>query len=77
MSSPYSSRPPRVDAPAAGETSSPGQSCNCGHLDVSHGFARDNRTRTACSVSSGPKATPWGCKTFTAVLEPLNPKDPS
>jgi hypothetical protein len=31
----------------------PGERCACGHLDVLHAFARDNRTRTACSVTSG------------------------
>lgn len=37
----------------------------CGHGDVLHDLARDNRTRKACTVSSGPKATLCGCKTFT------------
>lgn len=48
----------------------PGQRCateGCGHPDVLHGFARDNRTRTACSVTSGRNATPCGCRKYTAA----------
>jgi hypothetical protein len=51
----------------------PGQICGaCAHLDVLHDISKTTGRRTACSVSSGPKATPCGCKTFMAATEPLN-----
>lgn len=37
----------------------------CGHLAVLHDLARDRQTRTACSHSEGPKATPCPCDRFT------------
>jgi hypothetical protein len=40
----------------------PGQ-CRCRHLDLSHNIAASG-TRTACSVSTGPKATPCGCARY-------------
>jgi hypothetical protein len=40
----------------------PGQ-CRCRHLDLSHNLAASG-ARTACSVSTGPKATPCGCTRY-------------
>lgn len=37
----------------------------CGHGDVLHDLAKDKRTRTACTVHTGRKATPCGCRRFT------------
>lgn len=67
-----SSRPPCGAAPAAGETTSPGQPCGCGHMDVLHDISKATKQRTACSVSSGVKATQCGCRKFVAAAEPLN-----
>lgn len=75
-----SSRPPRAAFTAAGETTNPGQPCateGCGHLDVFHDISKTTRQRTACSVSSGPKATPCGCRRFVAAAETLNQENPS
>lgn len=72
-----SSRPPRAALTAAGETTNPGRPCQCGHLDVLHDISKQSKQRTACSVSSGPKATPCGCRRYTAATEPLNQENPS
>lgn len=77
MTGHQSSRPSRAAFTAAGETTTPGQPCTCGHLDVLHDISKTTRQRTACSVSDGPKATRCGCRTFTAATEPLNQENPS
>lgn len=77
MTRPQSSRLPRAAFTAAGETTNPGQPCQCGHLDVFHDISKTTRQRTACSVSSGPKATPCGCRRFVAAAETLNQENPS
>ena len=71
----------RVGAPAPdGDTppARPGQICGtCDHLDVLHDISKTTGRRTACSVSSGPKATRCGCRAFEAAPEPLNQENPS
>lgn len=37
--------------------------CLCGHLEVEHNI-RGNGTRSGCSRSTGPKATPCPCKSY-------------
>ena len=69
MTSAPQSLPPSVDIPTA---ASPGEGattrCACGHGEVFHDFAKNNRTRKACSVSEGRKATPCGCRLFAPEL---------
>lgn len=65
---------PQAPAPAAvqGGTAGAGYVCatpDCGHGRASHDLARDKRTRTACSVSTGKKATPCPCTKFTPQKE--------
>lgn len=46
----------------------PGPRCTapgCGHGAELHDLARDKKTRKACSIHTGPKATPCGCPAFT------------
>jgi hypothetical protein len=38
------------------------------HLEEMHNLAGDEKTRKACSVSEGQKATPCGCRLFTPEL---------
>lgn len=45
----------------------PGLVCHCGHVEELHDLAR-NKTRTVCSFSSGPKATPCGCPKFAEEM---------
>ena len=47
-------------------------SCVCGHVEVLHGI-RGNGTRGACSISTGAKAVPCGCKSFEAAPARLSP----
>lgn len=60
---------PKGDRPPA--RPGPGLVCateGCGHLDVLHDLSTSNpKRRTRCSVSSGPKATPCGCRRFVAA----------
>lgn len=59
-------------APEGAPPARPGQVCDtCKHLDVLHDISKTTKRRTACSVSSGPKATRCGCKTFAAATQPL------
>jgi hypothetical protein len=44
------------------------QVCECDHLDVLHAIRRD-KTRGACSVSIGHRATPCGCRSYTPRKE--------
>jgi hypothetical protein len=37
--------------------------CQCGHVEVVHAIRAD-KTRGACSVSTGPKADPCPCRTY-------------
>ena len=37
--------------------------CACGHLDVLHNLSSSGR-RTGCSISTGPHATPCGCRAY-------------
>lgn len=43
--------------------------CECGHVEVLHGLASNNETRTACNHAEGAKATPCGCRKFTPAQE--------
>ena len=45
-----------------GHVAASGPRCVCGHLDVFHNLT--GRGRKACSISTGAKAKPCGCKTF-------------
>lgn len=59
---------PRCDAR---RTSSPATALSapcatCGHVEVLHNI-RGNGTRGACSISTGAKAVPCGCKAFSAA----------
>jgi hypothetical protein len=45
----------------------PARRCECTHLEEMHNLAGDERTRKACSVSEGPKATQCGCRLFTEL----------
>jgi len=91
VNTPKSARLPGATSPA-GDASSPGQAgprtpervpparptfrtCECKHLELLHNLT-DSKRRTACSVSTGPKATPCGCRSFAAATEPT-PGDPS
>lgn len=38
--------------------------CVCTHVESLHNLSTDQKRRTGCSVSDGPKATPCGCKAF-------------
>lgn len=70
MTAPKTTPPVDADSPRAGVTS-PYRCANpeCGHLDVFHAFNTKNTARTACTVSTGRKAMPCECKTFTELLE--------
>ena len=46
--------------------------CRCGHAEVLHAI-RGNGSRGACSISTGAKAVPCGCKSFEAALAGLSP----
>ena len=37
----------------------------CGHGAERHELKKGTRTRTACTVHTGPHATPCGCPTYT------------
>lgn len=54
-----------TQCPTCGHWSAPVVECRCGHAEVLHDLARDNRTRKACSHSEGPEGTPCGCRRFT------------
>lgn len=43
-------------------------SCQCRHLDVFHNL-NGHGERTTCSTSSGPDATPCGCRAYTPAEE--------
>lgn len=40
--------------------------CACHHVEVLHAI-RSNGSRGACSISTGAKATPCGCKAYEAA----------
>ena len=44
----------------------------CGHVEVLHAI-RGNGTRGACSISTGAKAVPCGCRAFETALSRLSP----
>lgn len=58
-------RPGPVRCTSCGHVTKPAVLCKCGHGDVLHDLARDNRTRTTCLHVEGPKVTPCGCVGFT------------
>lgn len=69
---------PQAPAPAAvqGGTAGAGYFCateGCGHGRASHDLARDHKTRKACSVATGPKATPCPCTRYTAPTDEGTP----
>lgn len=68
LASPRPERAP-TRCKTCGHITIPAPRCQCGHLDVQHDLAKDNETRTACSHSEGPKATPCGCRRFEPETE--------
>lgn len=57
--SPAPAAPARSDC---GHVAAAGPRCTCGHLDVFHNLTGTGRK--GCSISTGAKATPCGCKAF-------------
>lgn len=52
-----------------GHVAAAGPRCRCGHGAEFHDLARDKTTRTACSVSVGPKALRCPCVHFQTETE--------
>jgi hypothetical protein len=50
---------------ACGHVAAAGPRCRCGHGAERHDLKKGTRTRTACTVHTGPHATPCGCQAFT------------
>lgn len=61
------SQAPECGAPPARATF---PTCVCKHSIVLHAISPSTKQRTACSVTTGQKATPCGCRRF----EPLTPE---
>lgn len=51
--------------------------CTCGHSIVLHDISKSTKQRTACSITTGLKATRCGCRTFEAAPEPAPGENPS
>lgn len=51
-----------------GHVAASGPRCVCGHLDVFHNLT-SSKIRKACSISTGAKADPCGCKAFQTAPE--------
>jgi hypothetical protein len=45
----------------------------CGHLIVLHDISKSTKQRTACSVTSGPKADRCGCRRFEPLTQEPTP----
>lgn len=47
--------------------------CVCGHLIVLHDISKSTKQRTACSVTTGPKADRCGCRRFEPLTQEPTP----
>jgi len=61
---------PQSPVPPCAHVAAAGKHCGtegCGHAEELHDIRDRDKTRTVCSYSSGPKATPCGCTRFTEL----------
>lgn len=66
---PGSPSPEPGGRPSCPHVAAAGPRCRCGHGAELHDLSRDNTTRTACSVSVGPKALHCPCNHFQTETE--------